>query len=322
MSERSPGALVVSLDLDLAWGPPHADLQGSLDAIRRTLDLLEHREIHATWACVGLAFARDCEDALSFAPRLRPTYRNHALSPYPSLERGEPDGAPARYFAPELIKAIAARPHQEIASHSFSHYRCEEPGQTPAQFEADLAAAVAIAARSGIELESLVLPGNPCNPDYLPILARHGITSHRGRQPGWAHARSGSTLLTTVRRGLRLANNYSLLLPDRTIPMQRFVDGPHDPPINIPASRFLRPYDPRLRQLETLRVHRMQSEMAYAAENAGVYHLWWRPQQFAVHTAENLVVLDDLLRQARALAGEVGFRSMTMAELARSSSPW
>jgi hypothetical protein len=112
-----------------------------------------------------------------------------------------------------------------------------------------------------------------------------------------------------------VADNFSLLIPDAAISMARMLASPRGQPINIPVSRFLQPYDPRLRQLEPLRVHRMQSEMITAAEAGWVYHLWLRPQQLGVHMHENLVVLDNLLRNARALAGRVGFRSLMMKEM-------
>ena len=316
-----PGALVVSLDFELYWGMRdvvslaayRANLEGSPAAIRRMLDLFEHRGIHATWACVGLLFAQDAEEARRFAPRELPSYRARELSPFEALERGEVDAAPGCYFAPELIRAIAERPHQEIATHTFSHFYCDEAGQTAAQFDADLAAAVAIAAHAGVRIESLVFPRNQSNPEYLPILARHGITSYRGLTANWAFERADSRLGTIVRRGLRLADNYAPLCPPTPVSREDLRGAP----INIPGSRFLRPYDPRLRQFDELRIHRMMREMSEAAAAGQIYHLWWHPHNFGVHTNDNLAILDRLLRHQAALAERHGFRSLSMAELAR-----
>ena len=94
------------------------------------------------------------------------------------------------------------------------------------------------------------------------------------------------------------------------------VDRLHGAPINIPGSRFLRPYDPRLRHLDPLRVHRMQAEMTRAATQGHIYHLWWHPHNFGVHTSENLLILDQLLEHASMLRRRSGFRSMNMGELA------
>ena len=62
-------------------------------------------------------------------------------------------------------------------------------------------------------------------------------------------------------------------------------------PINIPGSRFLRPYDPRLRQFDELRIHRMIDEMTDAAEAGQIYHLWWHPHNFGTHANDNFAIL-------------------------------
>lgn len=317
---REPGALVVSLDFELFWGMRdvvtleayRANLEGSPAAIRRMLDVFEQREIHATWAVVGLLFAKDAEQARRFAPRVRPSYRARELSPFEALDRKLVDRAPQCYFAPESIAEIRKRPHQEIGTHTFSHYYCNETGQTAEQFDADLAAAVAIAKEFGVELRSLVFPRNQSNREYLPILARHGITSYRGLTGSWAFTHSRSKLGTLVRRGARLADNYAPLWPALPTRVERLKGAP----VNIPGSRFLRPYNPRLRQLDPLRFHRMQTEMTRAAENGHIYHLWWHPHNFGVHTSENLQMLDRLLEHASTLRRRFGFRSVNMGELA------
>jgi hypothetical protein len=315
-----PGTLVVSLDFELYWGMRdvvtladyQANLAGVPEAITGILDLFERRGIHATWACVGLLFARDGDEARQFAPALRPSYVARALSPFEALERKEVDKNPRFYFAPELIAAIRARPGQEIATHTFSHFYCREPGQTAAELDADLAAAVAIAERHGVRLESLVFPRNQSNPDYLPILARHGITSYRGVTEHWAYEHSSSRAGTLVRRGLRLADNYAPMCPPRPTRSGELRGRP----LNIPGSRFLRPYSPRLRHLDELRIRRMQAEMDHAAAHGEVYHLWWHPHNFGTHTHDNLAILDRLLRHQQGLAERHGFRNRTMAELA------
>lgn len=315
----APGVLVVSLDFELYWGMRdvvglegyRANLEGSPAAIRRMLDLFEQRQIHATWACVGLLFAHDAQDAQSFAPRELPSYRSHGLSPFDAIERRVVDAATSCHFAPDLIAEIQRRAHQEIGTHTFSHYYCNEQGQTAEQFDADLAAAVAIAARSGVRLESLVFPRNQSNLDYLPILAKHGITSYRGLTANWAFEPASHPIATLVQRGCRLADNYTPLCSPRPTAPQDL----HGSPLNIPGSRFLRPYDPRLRALDELRIHRMQAEMTHAAEAGLVYHLWWHPHNFGAHTNDNLAILDRLLRHANSLADRHGFHSLTMAEL-------
>ncbi|MFO7566004.1 MAG: polysaccharide deacetylase family protein [Enhygromyxa sp.] len=315
----APGVLAISLDFELYWGMRdvialeayRANLEGVHEVVPRILDLFARHEIHATWACVGLLFARDREEALSWAPKLRPTYERPELSPFGELELADLDRNPRCYFAPQLIREIAGRPDQELGTHTFSHYYCDEPGQTPEQFEADLEAAIGIAEAHGVRPRSLVFPRNQCNLDYLPVLRRRGIRSYRGLRRWWADERAHTRVGNTLRRALRLTDNYLRVSPDgHTRPEARSAL------VDIPGSRFLRPHSPALRHLDPLRLHRMREEMTRAAQTGSVYHLWWHPHNFGRHFEANLQMLDRLLSHAQRLRDTLGFRSLNMAELA------
>jgi hypothetical protein len=274
--QPGPGALIVSLDIDLCGPAP----EGSAEAIRRVLDLLALRELPATWALVG-------------------------------LERDEP--AAAEWFA-----MLAKHPDHEIATQTWDCYHRDD-AELGAQFEFELEQALAVAERSGVQIQSLVFPRTQCHREALAILTRHGITSYRGRRPGWLHAPSRSQLLDTAKRRLRLTDNFSLLIPDAAVSLTKVLERPRGQPVNLVASRFVRAFEPRFRRFESLRVHRMQSEMITAAESGWLYHLWMRPQEFGPHLHENLVALDNLFRNARALASRVGLRIHTMRELVSPS---
>src|SRR3546814_13546850 len=78
------------------------------------------------------------------APEERPTYADRRLSNYEYLDEvGQSEREDPYYFAPSMARTILNCPHQELATHSCSHYYSLEPGQTDAQFTADLRAAVA-----------------------------------------------------------------------------------------------------------------------------------------------------------------------------------
>ena len=64
------------------------------------------------------------------------------------------------HYASSLIARIAKTPKQEIATHTFSHYYCQEPGETREAFAADIASAMAIARRYGFDIRSIVFPRN------------------------------------------------------------------------------------------------------------------------------------------------------------------
>src|SRR5690606_19757483 len=126
--------------------------------------------IHATWATVGMLMFDDRKSLLASLPpeELRPSYAQRTLSPYEALSSVGPDETSDPFhFGLSLVRQIAATPNQEIATHTFSHYYCLEPGQTEAQFRADLDAARRAAAQLDIELTSLVFPRNQCQPAYL-----------------------------------------------------------------------------------------------------------------------------------------------------------
>src|SRR5215831_17837856 len=88
---RRPGALVISLDFELHWGvrdsaPLDRTERARLLSARRIvpgmLDLFEEFSIHATWATVGLLFARSRTEVEAFKPTCRPKYRDSRLDPY------------------------------------------------------------------------------------------------------------------------------------------------------------------------------------------------------------------------------------------------
>lgn len=314
------GAFTISIDFELYWGVRDTrsldayrqNLEGARQAIPRMLGLFEQHRIHATWAVVGFLFCHDRAEALAAAPRERPAYANRALCPYRYLEQ-TPDLAERYHFAPALIDLIAATPQQEIATHTYSHYYCREAGQTAATFSADLAAAMRIAATRGLTPRSLVFPRNQWHPDYLTILAEHGITAYRGNEHGWLYAATGHVGQNAVRRMGRLLDSYLNLSGHHTYTLESCTGTP---PFNFPASRFLRPHDQRLAWLDGLRLRRIKRAMRHAAKHREIFHLWWHPHNFGVDTDQNMRFLEQVIDEFERLRRDDGMRSLGMAELA------
>jgi peptidoglycan/xylan/chitin deacetylase (PgdA/CDA1 family) len=319
-SEIGRGGLVISLDFELHWGVRdhlcvedyRANLLGARKAVPALLQLFAKHDIHATWATVGMLFCESKQDLLDSSPALRPEYRLPSLSPYLDLDSvGENEGSDPFHYAPSLIRMIASAPNQEIGTHTFSHFYCLEDGATVEAFEADLQKAQLLARRFGLELKSLVFPRNQYGDEHLKVTQRCGITCVRANQRGWIYHPRAMKRESLIRRGLRLADAYVDLTGHNTHPC-----GAGGEPVRVPASRFLRPYSPRLRRFDPLRMRRILEDLDAAAESGQVYHLWWHPHNFGRWMPENLEFLDSILRHFAVLRDEKGFSSWTMQEAA------
>src|SRR5262245_62087431 len=278
---RNPefGAMVISLDFAIHWGvryryPAQGAYAASLIGVRQVvpemLRIFEEFDVAATWATVGFLFARSRAELRRFSPALRPSYSDPALSSY-NEDVGDGEGDDPLHFAPSLIAAIRDARKQEIGTHTFSHYYCQEPGQNREEFRTDLASAIAIAREHGIQLRSIVFPRNQHNAEYDDILWSAGIRCFRGNTPGWMYA---ATLLKdgkgAVMRGGRLLNAYVPLSGLRTSRWDALLEP--NGLCNLPASLFLKPYSPALRHLESVRVQRIAGLIRRAAGSKEIVH--------------------------------------------------
>jgi peptidoglycan/xylan/chitin deacetylase (PgdA/CDA1 family) len=318
-----PGIFTISLDFELYWGVRdkralesyRANLLGVRQAAPRLLDAFTAAGARATWATVGFLVFDDKEELLAHLPAELPTYRNAALSPYPSLEQvGPNEKVDPCHFARSLVRQIAACEGQEVGSHTFSHYYCLEDGQTDSQFRADLDAAKAAARLLGLELKSLVFPRNQFNAHYLGICREAGFTAFRGNPSSWIYRGQKDEEEGLAKRGARLADSY---LPISGMNSHRLLAGE---PTDVPASRFLRPASRRLAALDSLRLERITGEMTHAARRGLLFHLWWHPHNFGAATEENLAFLGRILDHYRRLAGEYGMVARTMGEAAAATT--
>lgn len=317
---RLPGALVLSLDFELRWGVRHrgayeANLIGARLAIPRVLSLFAEFDVAATWATVGFLFARSRTERERISPRLRPAYDDETLSPYADLT-GESEAGDPLHYAPSLIEAIRLTPRQEFATHTFSHYLCLERGQTTEEFRADLLAALSIAAVQGMHLTSIVFPRNQRNPAYDNVLLDCGITAYRGnpRSRMW-HFVDGADGDRPAKRLTRLLDTYLPVDGYNTVPWRDIVQP--SGLCDVRASCFLRPYDPRLQALESLRLRRIAAAMRHAAEQGELFHLWWHPHNFGTHTENNLAMLRAILTEYARCRERWGIQSLSMAEVAQ-----
>ncbi|HYX70926.1 MAG TPA: polysaccharide deacetylase family protein [Terriglobales bacterium] len=322
MTEAGKGIFVISLDFELHWGVRsrlsldqyREHLRGVRQVVPALLDLFAQYGIHATWATVGFMFFDSREQLLSALPARRPAYADPKLSPYPELGTiGLDESCDPFHFAASLLRLIAARPGQEIGTHTFSHYYCLEAGQDLDSFRDDLRAARQAAARLGVSLESLVFPHNQFNRQYLEACRQAGIKAFRGNESSSYYRPRSRKEESLTHRALRLLDSYVSLSSHNCASQEELA---HEFPYNIPSSRFLRPYSRLLGILEPLKRRRILGSLRHAARHGKVFHLWWHPENFGTHTRKNLSALESILREYAALRDEYGMESLNMGEIA------
>jgi peptidoglycan/xylan/chitin deacetylase (PgdA/CDA1 family) len=318
------GALVISLDFEIHWGVRELtrpdgtyrpNLLGVREAVPRMLELFSEFGVAATWATVGFLLASSRQERAEFEPAVKPRYADPILDAYQeAIGSGEADDP--FHFAPSLVEQIRAAPRQEIATHTFSHYYCVEPGQDRESFRADLVSALALARRKGLEIRSIAFPGNQHNPAYDDVVAEVGLTCYRGTQPYWMYSTSRLSGQTYTRRAARLIDAFFNIRGDHTIGWDEMWNG--DPLCNVQAGFFLRPTRPVIwrRPLRWLQFHRIAPSIRRAAREHRVIHLWWHPHNFGRHVDANISQLRDLLDVYAECRDRFGLRSMSMAEAA------
>jgi peptidoglycan/xylan/chitin deacetylase (PgdA/CDA1 family) len=317
---------VVSIDVELRWGlrdllPPDGgayreNLLGARQVLPRLLDVFEAYGVRATWAVVGFLMAATREELMAHAPppELRPRYADRRLDPYGEVI-GRTEEEDPLHFGASLVEAIRARAGQEIATHTFSHYYCLEPGQSREAFAADLGAAVGIAAGRGIRLASAVMPRGQVNPAYSAVLAGAGVRAVRGNQRGWLYRPADDAAFRApARRAGRLVDAYTGASGAHVSSWGEVAGAAG--PCDVAASVFLRPYSPRLRHLERMRLARVRRGVRAAAARGGLFHIWWHLHNSGRHQDENLGALRAVLDEFAGCRETAGMRSMTMGEVA------
>ena len=316
------GKFVISLDFELHWGffdnrtleDCRSQLLNINTVIDKLLQMSKEYNTSITFATVGMLFAKDKETVLDYVPKLKPNYTNKALNSY-ELLRGIEQKDQMIYFAQELVKNIENDPLHEVGTHTFCHYYCHEKGQNIQDFKADIESAIAIAKALNIETKSIVFPRNQVQQDYLKVCEDLGIETYRGNC--WFNFNNdarklilkeyGLILLRVIDSYFNISGSNSFKLKDHNTKGAKLI--------NIPASRFLRPYNSRLKFIESLKVRRIKKAMTKAAKRNEVYHLWWHPHNFANNIEENFNNFSSILKHYKKLNAKYNFESITMQKL-------
>ena len=162
-------------------------------------------------------------------------------------------------------------------------------------------------------MRSIVLPRNQLDPAYLELLKAFGINCYRGTEPSRLYRPAAKAKQSRPRRALRLLDSYLNLTGANLVRWEAVRE--ENGLCNVASSRFLRPYNPKLRGLEPLRLRRVVKAMEAAAKQGAIYHLWWHPHNFGAHQELNLTFLARLLEAFAGLRERYGMESLSMAEV-------
>ena len=310
--------IVISLDFDLLWGvfdqiklEEKGDyFQNTRMVIPRILDVFKRNNIHATGATVGMLFNNNWEEWESNIPKDFPTYSNNDLSAYVFGKQIKKNNSEEFCFAPNLISLISNTEGQEVATHTYSHYYCQEPGQETFQFKEDLIKAIEIAGKMNISLKSLVFPRNQIKNEYLEICFELDILNVRSNPAAWywKDATSSNIITKLSRTGDAYFN-----LGKKSYSWNQIEKKPGQPILQM-ASRFLRPVE-NSELLRKSKIARIFNEMELAARKKEIYHLWWHPHNFGDRPEESLVDLIKILEKYKSLHSKFGFQTFNIMEI-------
>ena len=321
------GYFIISLDLELMWGMKDkktvttygGNVLGTRKAIPKILKVFSEKGIHATWAVVGLLFSGKKIDTLQMLPARIPVYHQQKLSSYNYLEQlGKDEDSDKYHYADSLIRLISQFKHQEIASHTFSHYYCLEDGQTKEDFASDISAAKKAGERYNVEIKSVVLPRNQINRAYLDVLIKNNIFSFRGTEENWLYQATKSNNHNFIRRFFKVLDAYLNLSGYHCYTLKEAAVKPDL--LNLRSSRFLRPYSKMFSFCEKSKIQRIKAQMKHAAKHHLIFHLWWHPHNFGINTEKNMENLIKILDYYLYLNKKYGFQSVNMAEIATKSN--
>jgi peptidoglycan/xylan/chitin deacetylase (PgdA/CDA1 family) len=317
----------ISLDFELHWGGfekwpldegKKQYFLNTREQIPKLLKLFEQYEVHVSWATVGLLMHENRSELQDNSPGLKPSYQEAHLSAYHFMKAegiGEGEEDDPFHYAPSLVRQIAASKGQELSSHSFAHYYCNEAGQTIEQFDADCKAIQRAAQKYGRNLKSLVFPRNQYNADYLEVCKANGIAVIRSNPVDWWWKTDEGALNESFWKRLNRGLDAYLNIGGKTsytLEAIRQQNGVY----LLPASRLLRPYNPKEFFLNALKINRIKKEMTIAARNGDFYHLWWHPHNFGSYPEESMLALVEILAHFEFLKEKYQMDSLNMGEIA------
>lgn len=324
------GTFVISLDFELYWGmfdkvtlaQYGENIKGVHTAIPQMLTLFAQNDIHATWATVGMLMCKDKQTLLGALPtkERQPRYQDMRVSSYEYIEHtelGNDASADPYHFGSYLVEKIIQTPHQELGSHTFSHYYCLDGNQnSSAIFSADCKAFKKATNSFGVPITSIVFPRNQMTKEALGVCAQFGYTAYRGTPSHFLYTGKKEQDQTNIfLRALRLVDTYINISGHHTASIPTNAHSI----CNVQGSWFLRPYSKTLSALEKMKLRRIKNSMTYAAKHNQLFHLWWHPHNFGINRKENIKNLLEIIEHFKMLQNTYGMQSANMREISERS---
>jgi peptidoglycan/xylan/chitin deacetylase (PgdA/CDA1 family) len=316
------GALVVSIDTEMAWGEAHRrdgsagqhDFSAERDVIGRTLDVFGRHGISATWAIVGHLFLDRCSrdaDGRVHPEVERPAYGWLDGGDWFDVDPCSDVEADPFHYGRDILALIEACPTpQEVGSHSFSHMMMGDEGCGADVFASELAMCRTLASAEGLELSSFVFPRNSVG--HLPTLAEAGFTNYRGARPRKPFAGMPSW----QRQVAALVDRVRPLAGSAVLPA-RDASGVW----NVPQTYLFAPATARRRLPPALWARRPIGRLAQAARERSLVHLWFHPYNLTAAPDRALATLDIVCRAAARLRDQGRLDILPMGALADRLTP-
>jgi hypothetical protein len=307
-----PPTVVISLDLELAWGT--FDLYFHEELLRMSRwthdvgvpNLLKHltsNGISASWAVVGAMMRRSLPD-VSKVPEV--TYRHFSKPWFHYVPKNGDETTHPEWFGASLIEMIKkAKPRQEIGFHSFSHVPFGCPGMTRERAVAEYNHCVRTARELGFSTTCFVFPRNLVA--YLSELRDAGFTCFRDVDVlpfRFSTAKLKSLWMVWA--------DFAGTSPCAVEPS--FKEGI----VAIPGSLMIRcaagwrKYIP-----DASRLRRLRKGLERVRRSGGVFHVWFHPENLYPEWPRLENVVARFFDELGAMVRNGDLRCSTMGQLAR-----
>ncbi len=319
--KNNKGIFCISLDFELFWGIRDKksfqqygeNVLGAWEVVPKLLDVFNKNNIHATWAVVGAMLCENLEELKKNTPKIKPQYLEKTLSPYNGFYEEIPKENSKYFFGKELFNLVKNTKNQELGTHTFSHYYCLEEGQNKDSFQSDLESCISISTLNGFSPKSFIFPRHQLNDNYISLFPNFGIESYRGTEKAWYHSPAKGDEESVLKRAFRFADYF---VPMFSHHCQSLSEVKKDNGLyEIRASRWLRPYSKKWEKLDFLKLHRIKSQMTYAAKNGKIFHLWFHPHDIGSDIEKNFQYLEIIFQHFQFLSEKYKMQSLNFAEI-------